>query len=214
MRPEEINRLQELSRFETQYYEQGMRYIAGIDEAGRGPWAGPVTAAAVILPPGFQLEGVDDSKKLSARKRQALAPQIKAGAIDWAVVSISPQYIDRHDILLATKAAMRAAVEALKPLPDFLLIDAVQLDDINSKQRALIRGDQLSISIACASILAKVTRDEALENYEQLYPGYGFAQHKGYGTKAHQENLLRLGACPIHRKSFKPVGASVLNSER
>jgi ribonuclease HII len=207
MEAEENERLERLSYFEQQAYATGIKRIAGIDEAGRGPWAGPVMAAAVILPPGLKLAGVNDSKKLSPARRERLATDIKAAALSWAVAGVSSRYIDAHNILRATKQAMRLAVEALQPLPDFLLIDAVVLDDISIRQQALIKGDQLSISIAAASILAKVTRDEAMGGYELLYADYGFAIHKGYGTRLHQEKLAIQGACPIHRRSFRPIQA-------
>ena len=205
MTPEENLRLEYLSRYERAAYEQGANYIAGIDEAGRGPWAGPVAAGAVILPPGYKLEAINDSKQLSEKKRLELTAKIKAEAVDWAVALVSPQYIDRYNILEATKQAMKLAIQALKPQPDFLLIDAVKLSDICIERKSLVKGDANSISIAAASILAKVTRDEAMKNYEQIYAGYGFAQHKGYGTKQHQNRLSTLGVCPIHRKSFRPV---------
>jgi ribonuclease HII len=205
MENDEWVRLQNLSRYENQAYEQGYKYIAGLDEVGRGPIAGPVTAAAVILPPQFYLEGVDDSKKLSPAKREKLAIHIKSKSLAWTVVSIYPSCLDEINILNATKMAMSLAVRHLAIKPDYLLIDALQLDDTNIKQCSIIKGDSLSISIACASIIAKVERDNSMRQFDQIYPGYNFAGHKGYATREHLENLFANGPCVIHRKSFEPV---------
>lgn len=203
----ERERIEGLKTYECAAYEEGCRYIAGIDEVGRGPLAGPVVAAAVILPPDFFLPGVNDSKKLKANQRDELAAAIKQAATSWSIAAIFPPYLDRINILNATREAMRTAVLHLTPLPDFLLIDAVKLNDIHIKQRSIIKGDSLSVSIACASILAKVERDRSMEAFDMLYPGYGFAKHKGYGTREHLEALMQQGACPIHRESFAPVRA-------
>lgn len=206
---EEISRIENLKKYEYQAYEQGYQYIAGIDEVGRGPIAGPVTAAAVILPKDFFLEGVNDSKLVTEKKRLAMSIQIKKTALSWAVVHISPAVIDQLNILQATRHAMRTAAMELMPAADFLLIDAVQIHDINIRQYPLIKGDQLSASIACASIIAKVERDQSMKAYDVLYPGYGFAKHKGYGTREHITALHELGPCAIHRRTFEPVRSLV-----
>ena len=200
-------RIEILKVYEYEAYNQGYQYIAGIDEVGRGPLAGPVVAAAVILSPGFFLPEVNDSKKLSAKVRAELANAIKKVAIAWSLAAVFPPYLDQINILNATREAMRTAVEHLTPGPDFLLIDAVKLHDIDIKQRSIIKGDSNSVSIACASILAKVERDRSMEAFDMLYPGYGFARHKGYGTREHLEALMKQGLCPIHRESYAPVRA-------
>lgn len=192
-------------RFERQAYRSGHRIIAGLDEVGRGPIAGPVVAAAVILPARFFVAGVDDSKKLTAIKRSYLAVEIKKQAVSWAVASVYPARLDEINILNATREAMRLCITHLSPQPDLLLIDAVRLHDINIEQLALVKGDSLSATIACASILAKVERDLAMEGFDQLYPGYGLAKHKGYATREHIESIWRQGPCAIHRKSFEPI---------
>ncbi|CFY08406.1 Ribonuclease HII [Syntrophomonas zehnderi OL-4] len=202
---EELKRLESLKRFENQLYQEGYTYIAGIDEVGRGPLAGPVVAAAVILPPEFCLPGVNDSKVLSEKKRQSLASQIKRFALSWAIGIVSPVVIDRDNILNATCEAMRLAGKALLPKPDFLLIDAVKIPDIDINQLAIIKGDTLSMSIACASIIAKTERDQIMKAYDLLYPNYGFARHKGYATREHLLALEAYGPCPIHRHSFEPI---------
>lgn len=204
-RLEERARLQALSDYEQQAFQEGFQYIAGLDEVGRGPIAGPVMAAAVILPADFFLEGVDDSKKLTARKRLELSARIKAVSLGWAIGAVFPPHLDEINILNATREAMRLAVENLYPQPNFLLIDALSLPDIRIRQRAIIKGDSLSVSIACASIIAKVERDAAMESFDRLYPGYGFIRHKGYATREHLESLLAKGPSPIHRRSFEPV---------
>lgn len=205
----EEQRIETLKKYEYSAYQQGYQYIAGVDEVGRGPLAGPVAAAAVILPRNFYLAGVNDSKALSEKKRQSLVGQIKNEALAWSVAVISPAYIDRENILNATREAMRMAVAALRPEPDYLLIDAVKIPDIKTKQLPIIKGDALSISIACASIIAKVERDEMMKSYDLLYPNYGFARHKGYATREHRLALQQFGPCPIHRRSFEPIKSSV-----
>lgn len=205
----EAQRIEALKKYEYMAYEQGFQYIAGVDEVGRGPLAGPVAAAAVILPRDFCLSGVNDSKALSEKKRQSLVGQIKQEALAWSVAVLSPEYIDRENILNATREAMRMAIKALRPVPDYLLIDAVKIPDIKIKQLPIIKGDALSISIACASIIAKVERDEMMKNYDTLYPNYGFARHKGYATREHILALQQYGPCPIHRKSFEPIKSSL-----
>ena len=205
----EKERIENLKAYEYAAYQEGYQLVAGIDEAGRGPIAGPVAAAGVILPRDFFLAGVNDSKLLSEKKRLQLVKIIKREALAWAVVMISPSQIDRVNILQATKAAMRTVVNELLPRPDYLLIDAVKIPDMQTKQYPIIRGDSLSISIACASIIAKVERDWAMQAYETIFPGYGFARHKGYATREHILALERLGPSPIHRSSFEPVKSMV-----
>lgn len=202
---QERERIEKLRAFEMQAYGQGFKLVAGLDEVGRGPIAGPVVAGAVILPDDFFLIGVDDSKKLSAEKRRELAVQIKSQALAWSVAFVFPPHLDKVNILGATKQAMCCCINTLHIRPDFLLIDALRLNDINIEQVALIKGDSRSISIACASIIAKVERDQSMTYFDGLYPGYGFAKHKGYATKEHVEALARLGPCPMHRTSFEPV---------
>ncbi len=191
-----------MSAYEDMLRESGVQWIAGIDEAGRGPLAGPVVAAAVILDPKQPVYGVDDSKKLSPKRRAALKLEIEQKAIAIGVGIVDVETIDRINILQATKQAMREAIAKLSPAPEHLLLDAVTLEDLNIKQQAIIKGDALSVSIAAASIIAKETRDDMMRAYDQLYPQYGFASHKGYGTKAHIEAIRTYGALPIHRRSF------------
>jgi ribonuclease HII len=199
---------------ERRLAEQGYRFIAGIDEVGRGPLAGPVMAAAVILP--LELDAswlplVRDSKKLTPKRREFLFPLIEKGAIAIGVGYVPPEVIDAQGIMKATRMAMCSAVEHLPYLPDFLLIDFVALPELALPQKSIVKGDNLSLSIACASIIAKVTRDRLMVALDELYPEYGFARHKGYATREHLSNLRRLGACPIHRKCFAPVRLSQRN---
>ena len=187
---------------------QGYRFIAGIDEAGRGALAGPVVAAAVILPqfPDFPwLNSVRDSKEIPPVKRESLFSLIKGEAVAIGIGIVAPQTIDVIGILNATKVAMCQAVEQLSCSPDFLLIDYLRLPQLRISQKPIIRGDKLCLSIACASIIAKVTRDRIMVELDQLYPGYGLAHHKGYGTRAHVSYLCQRGPLPIHRHSFAPV---------
>ncbi len=195
-------RLQEMLVHERGLWAVGKNHIAGVDEVGRGPLAGPVVTAAVILPKDFALLGVDDSKKLSPKKRDELFDQIKEAAVCWAIGRREPQRIDEINILVATKEAMRDAIMALEIKPDHVLIDAVRLQGMDIPQTSIIHGDAISVSIAAASIIAKVTRDREMEKMAVLYPGYAFESNKGYGTKAHYEGLAALGPCPIHRKTF------------
>jgi ribonuclease HII len=186
---------------------RGCRLIAGIDEVGRGPLAGPVMAAAVILPVNFDapwLHLVNDSKQLAAEMREQLFPLICESAVAVGIGESSAEAIDEHGIVRATKMAMKAAIGKLDPKPDALLIDFVQLSEINLPQRCIPKGDGKSVSIACASIVAKVTRDRLMIELNRTYPGYGFARHKGYATREHLDNIERLGACPIHRMCFSP----------
>ena len=191
-----------MSEYENQAREQGIVFVAGMDEAGRGPLAGPVVAAAVILDPENPVYGVDDSKKLSPKKRAALKAEIEEKAISVGVGIVDVETIDSINILEATKLAMKKAVAALDPQPQQLLIDAVQLKDLPIPQQPIIKGDALSVSIAAASIIAKETRDEMLKAYDELYPEYDFASHKGYGTKQHMDAIRTYGPLPIHRKTF------------
>jgi ribonuclease HII len=207
--PEEQERIEKLKEFEKAAYKNGYKLLAGIDEAGRGPLAGPVAAAAVILPPDFYLAGIDDSKKLNARTRLELAVHIKEKALTWAVCFISPAYLDRVNIYNAAREAMQTAVLHLAVKPDLLLVDAMKLPGLSIDYQSIIKGDSLSISIACASILAKVERDQCMENFDSIYPHYGFARHKGYATREHLEKISCHGACPIHRTSFEPIKTMV-----
>ena len=187
--------------------KRGCHLIAGIDEVGRGPLAGPVMAAAVILPLDLDTEWlhlVNDSKQLTAETRERLFPLICESAIAFGIGEVSSEAIDKHGIARATKMAMRQAVSNLDTPPDALLIDFVRLPEINLPQRCIPKGDCKSISIACASIIAKVMRDRLMVELDKTYPGYGFAGHKGYATREHLESIERLGACPIHRKCFSP----------
>lgn len=216
---------------EEEGYGQGFTCIAGLDEVGRGPWAGPVVAAAVALPRGLIHPGIKDSKLLTARKREALAPWIKENALAWGLGVVSSEEIDKINILQASLLAMAIAFKQLRPPPDCLLIDgshkiplafletdrqatgkeAGLLPDASCLmpafpfQRAITKGDQLSISIAAASIVAKVARDQMMADLDRLYPEYGFARHKGYGSPSHLAALSRYGPSPVHRRSFRPV---------
>jgi len=192
------------SRFERAARQLGWTRIAGIDEAGRGALFGPVVAAAVILNPRRRIVGLDDSKKLTAERRTLLAARIREHAVAWAVAEIDAGRIDAWNILQASRQAMTAALGQLAFVPDYLLIDAMLLD-VPIEQKSLIKGDAKSISIAAASILAKTHRDTRMDEWDGVYPGYGFAQHKGYGTPEHLEALKRLGPTPLHRHSFAPV---------
>ena len=191
--------------YEKEAGQRGFHYIAGIDEVGRGPLAGPVVAAAVILPKDSDLVGLNDSKQLSHTKRMELFKKINEQAIAIGVGVVSPAEIDRINIYEATKVAMTKAIEALVPEPDYLLLDAMKLSNIKLPQESIIKGDTKSISIAAASIVAKETRDQMMVEYDQQYPGYGFSENAGYGTAKHLEGLNTLGVTPIHRRSFAPV---------
>ena len=197
---EERERLAEMRKYEGQYKE--CRFICGIDEAGRGPLAGPVVAGAVILPADCEILFLNDSKKLSAAKREELYDEIMEKAVAVGVGMASPARIDEINILQATYEAMRTAVSELGVEPDILLNDAVTIPEITIPQVPIIKGDAKSVSIAAASIIAKVTRDRLMVQYEEVLPGYGFAKHKGYGSKEHIEAIRRLGPTPIHRRTF------------
>lgn len=203
MKDEERERLINLSKFEKECYEKGYVSIAGIDEAGRGPLAGPVVAGAVILPKDCLLEGINDSKKISEKKREKLYDDIIENAVAWGVGIVDHTVIDEINILNATRRAMKLALENLQVKPDYILIDAEKKVDTNGiPYLPIIKGDALSISIGAASILAKVTRDRIMREYDKIFPMYGFEKHKGYGTKAHVEAIKEHGPCMIHRQSF------------
>ena len=187
--------------FEKSYLAQGAKYICGVDEVGRGPLAGPVTVCAVIMDLDKIVDGVDDSKKLSEKKREKLFDPIVNAAIAKSVVSLDNEYIDEVNILNATKDAMKRAIESLDVRPDVVLVDAVNLD-IPYKTHAIIKGDALSYSIGCASIIAKVTRDGFMKQLDEVYPGYGFASNKGYGSAQHIAAIKEKGPCPVHRRTF------------
>ena len=201
------NEEQGLFHFEEEARKQGCFFIAGVDEAGRGPLAGPVVAAAVILPENHSLpEGVNDSKKLSAVQRARLFTEIKNNKhIRWAFGVVDSQKIDEINILQATYLAMKKAVLGLGKDVDYCLVDGLPVQGLPVKHKAIVKGDSRSYSIAAASIIAKETRDKMMLEYSEKYPEYGFEKHKGYGTRAHNEALLKYGPCPIHRFSFEPV---------
>jgi ribonuclease HII len=200
-----IARLQDMPQPESLLHEKGFQYIAGTDEAGRGPLAGPVVAAAVILPHGWHHPGIKDSKKLSARARGELYSVITEAAVSWNWCAIEPKEIDRINILQASLLAMRTAVLALSPRPDYLLVDGPHGVKGPVPHVAIKRGDQKSRVIAAASIVAKVVRDAIMEKYDRLFPAYQFSKNKGYGTAAHLEALEQHGCCSLHRRSFKRV---------
>ncbi|OJH39499.1 ribonuclease HII [Cystobacter ferrugineus] len=202
----EGQRLRHLLRFETELWEQGHTHVAGVDEAGRGPLAGPVVAAAAILPRGWKLEGLDDSKKIADEaRRDEMAEAIKHGAVAWAVGQAEPEEIDRLNIRRASLLAMHRALQGLGIQPTFVLLDAFTIPECTLPQRGIIKGDALSLSIAAASVLAKTTRDRTMRELDTLYPGYGLAEHKGYPTASHVQAIRERGVLPIHRRSFAPV---------
>jgi ribonuclease HII len=201
----EGQRLRWMLEFERALWNRNILVVAGIDEAGMSPLAGPVAAAAVVLEPGWRAEGVNDSKQVPAERRVELAAQIKREARAWAVAFSEPEEIDRINIHWAGIAAMRRAVEALGVVPEHLLIDARKLREVPIEQTRIVKGDERSLSIAAASILAKTARDARMIAYARDYPDYGFDQHKGYPVREHVAALRRVGPCPIHRRSFGPV---------
>jgi ribonuclease HII len=210
-RPRDSSELRCTRRLEAQAHRQGWRLIAGCDEVGRGALLGPLYAAAVILDPSKPVAGVDDSKKLTPRDRESLAAQIRECALGFQVVAISAQEVDALNVYEASRQAMLRALRALEPPPDFVLTDAMPLSQdegspaLRIPYRAIIHGDARSVSIAAASILAKVARDKHLEDLDRIYPQYGLAKNKGYGTREHLEALAHYGPCPEHRKSYQPV---------
>lgn len=186
--------------------DKGYEFIVGLDEAGRGSWAGPLVAAAIILPKNSNIKGVKDSKLLSVKKRGELSQKIRKQALDVGIGEVSPSEIDNLGLSKAGQLAFKRAIENLKKKPDFILVDAFLLSkEIKISSRSIIKGDTICYSIASASIVAKVFRDEIMINYSKKYPEYGFEKHKGYGTKTHQRNLKKHGITDIHRKSYKPI---------
>lgn len=196
----EAERIQAMKDFDKGILANG--YLAGVDEAGRGPLAGPVAAAAVILPEGAEIDGINDSKKLSEKKREALFDVIKDKALAYAVCMAGAERIDEINILRATMEAMRGAVEKLGLKPDYVIVDGNRMPELTVPGEAVVKGDSKSMAIAAASVLAKVTRDRYMREAARKFPGYGFEKHKGYGTKAHYEAIERLGVCGIHRRTF------------
>lgn len=202
----EGQRLRHMLKFENALWEEGYVHIAGVDEAGMAPLAGPICAGAAILPRGYKLKDLDDSKKiLDEGKREELAEAVKRDAIAWAVGWASLEDIDRLNVYHAGLLAMRRAVEGLSVTPDYVLVDARKIPGIPQPQRGIIKGDAQSLSIAAGAILAKTTRDRLLREWDAKYPGYGFASHKGYPTPEHLDAIARLGVLEIHRKSFAPI---------
>jgi len=203
MKEKEIERLEKLKEIENDLYLKGFNKICGIDEAGRGPLAGPVVVSAVVMPQDSMIEGVNDSKKVSEKKREKLYDEITSNAIAWGVAIIDQKEIDDINILNATKKGLTQALMQLSEKPDIILVDALTgIDTLGIPYQSIIKGDAKSYSIAAASIIAKVTRDRIMRQWDEIYPEYGFEKHKGYGTKAHIEVIKNNGICPIHRKSF------------
>ena len=203
MKEKEIERLNVLKEFENKLYSEGLKYIAGIDEAGRGPLAGPVVVGIAIMKPDSFIEGVNDSKKISEKKRELLYEQITNEAIDWSVGIVDQNEIDEINILNATKKALHMAITNLKIKPDRILVDALEhIDTCGIPYTSIIKGDAKVYSISAASIIAKVTRDRMMKEYNEIYPEYGFAGHKGYGTAKHIQAIKAYGPCPLHRKTF------------
>lgn len=201
-------RLTALNRYEEEAQRGGATLVAGVDEVGRGPLAGPVYAAAVVFPAGVRIAGLDDSKRLTAEVREGLCPLIRSAALGVAVGRAEVEEIDSVNIRQASFRAMRRALAGLPVTADFVLVDGFRIPDLDLGQRAIVKGDSLSMSIAAASVIAKVARDAVMVEYDRLYPGYGFAEHKGYATAEHIEALRRLGPSPIHRRSFRWDGDS------
>lgn len=198
----ELERLENITKYERKYQSMGIKYVGGIDEVGRGPYAGPVVTACVILPEGCMIEGVNDSKKLSQKKREELFNIIKDKALCIGVGIVDNYEIDEINILQATYKAMRIAVENMDIKPQQLLVDAVTIPDVDISQEPIIKGDAKSISIGAASIIAKVVRDRMMVEYAKKYPQYGFESNVGYGSKYHEEAIRKYGLCDIHRRSF------------
>jgi ribonuclease HII len=191
-------------QFETSLWEQGISLVAGVDEAGRGPLAGPVVAAAVIFPPNFFLEGVDDSKRLKSEEREQLYPQIISNCITHGVGIVSVEEIDRLNIYQAAMLAMREALSQLSPAAQHALVDGHAIPQLKLPQTAIVKGDALSFTVGAASIIAKIVRDHLMRDYHGQFPHYGFDAHKGYATPAHLKALREYGPCEIHRRSFRP----------
>lgn len=193
-----------LYQYEERLYQQGITYIAGVDEAGRGPLAGPVVAAAVILQKGVKLKYVNDSKQLTEKQREKALAEIKKHAVSISIAISSVEEIDRINIYRATREAMYSAIEKLSIKPEYVLIDAMPME-LDIPTESIIKGDALSISIAAASIVAKTTRDQYMIEMDKLFPEYEFKKHKGYGTKEHMEKIMTYGPTPIHRKTYEPI---------
>ena len=203
MKEKETERLKRLKEFEKKLYEDGIKYIAGIDEAGRGPLAGPVVIGCVIMKPESFIEYVNDSKKVSETKREMLYEKITNEAVTWSTGIVWQDEIDEINILNATKKALTMAIDKLDVKPDVILVDALdKIDTRGIKYISVIKGDAKIYSISAASIIAKVTRDRIMREYDEVYPGYGFAGHKGYGTAKHIQAIKEYGICPLHRKTF------------
>ena len=199
---EELKRQEAMWEYENELKKEGYKLIAGIDEAGRGPLAGPVYAAAVILKEGAVIDGINDSKKLSEKKREELFDKIIENSVAYSIFSVDEKVIDEINILNATYMAMNGAADGLSKKPDFILIDGNSIKNMKTPHKTVVKGDSKSISIAAASILAKVSRDRYITEMAKKYPEYGFEKHKGYGTKVHNEAILKYGPSPIHRKTF------------
>ena len=203
MKAKEIERLNNLKAEELKLYERNIEYICGIDEAGRGPLAGPVVVGAVILPQDSFIEGVNDSKKISEKKREKIYDQIIEEAVAWSVGIVDERTIDEINILNATKLGVKLALEGLKQKPDVIMVDALNnMDTLGIPYISVIKGDAKNYSIAAASIIAKVTRDRMMKEWDEVYPAYGFAKHKGYGTAENIKTIKKQGPCSIHRRSF------------
>ena len=206
-------RLEAMLRYEKDLYSEGISLIAGVDEVGRGPLAGPVVAAAVILPKNCKIKGLNDSKKIPKKKHQEIFQAVKDNALAIAIGIMDNQIIDQVNIYEATKLAMKEAISQLDPQPEHLLIDAMELD-LPISQTSIIKGDANSLSIAAASIVAKVTRDKLMSKYDQEFPGYDFSQNAGYGTAKHLEGIEKQGVTPIHRTSFEPIKTIVSETSK
>ncbi len=203
MKEKELERLNKLKQIEQDFHNKGVKYICGIDEAGRGPLAGPVVVASVIMPENSMIEGVNDSKKVSEKKREILYEKIIEDAISYSVAIISEKEIDQINILNATKKGLTTSISELKVKPDLILVDALnKIDTLGIPYKSIIKGDALVYSISAASIIAKVTRDRIMRQMDEIYPQYGFAGHKGYGTAKHISAIKEYGLCDIHRRSF------------
>ena len=201
-------------KFEEELQDEGITLIAGVDEAGRGPLAGPVVVASCILPTSYRIPGLFDSKQLSKKKREALYKEIITHAVSYKVIFVSAEEVDKSNIYTATQEAMKEAILSLNVKPEFALIDFMPIKDIDVPTKSITHGDALSASIAAASILAKVTRDEYMAKMDTKYPNYGFKHNMGYATKMHIESLEKYGPCPIHRKTFYPVSKYFSQTEQ
>ena len=197
---------------ENDLFARGYKLIAGADEVGRGALAGPLVTAAVILDPSHSIKGIKDSKKLSPKKREELADKIRKRAIAWSIDIISNEEVDNFNVLEATKISMRRSIKKLAHTPDLVLIDAIKLSGLDIEALSLVKGDQLSLNIGAASIIAKVFRDDLMCKFAKNYPAYGFDKNKGYGTREHLEALRNVGPCPVHRFSFKPIKGQIYHA--